>query len=34
MNINTLEIPYEALAAYCRENKIEYLALFGSTGPR
>ncbi len=30
MNINTLEIPYEKLAAYCRENQIEYLALFGS----
>ena len=30
MNINTLNIPYEELAAYCRENQIEYLAIFGS----
>jgi predicted nucleotidyltransferase len=30
MNTNTLEIPYEELAAYCRANQIEYLALFGS----
>ncbi|MFN8469256.1 MAG: nucleotidyltransferase domain-containing protein [Caldilineaceae bacterium] len=30
MNTNTLDIPYEELAAYCRENQIEYLALFGS----
>lgn len=30
MNTNPLDIPYEQLAAYCRENQIEYLALFGS----
>ena len=30
MNTNSLDIPYEELAAYCRENQIEYLALFGS----
>ena len=30
MNSNALDIPYEELTSYCRENQIEYLALFGS----
>jgi hypothetical protein len=25
-----LSVPYDTLAAYCRQNQIEYLALFGS----
>ncbi len=30
MNTSTLHVPYEQLADFCRENQIEYLALFGS----
>jgi predicted nucleotidyltransferase len=30
MNYLSLAIPYKDLAAYCRRNQIEYLALFGS----
>jgi predicted nucleotidyltransferase len=30
MNSIILDIPYEELAAYCRDNQIAYLALFGS----
>jgi uncharacterized protein len=30
MATNVLPIPYDKLAAYCQQNQIEYLALFGS----